>query len=346
MEKLSLKELKEQNAEKEPEAKPVELAVVETTEDVKEPEPASEPEKATDDGDEPKEEVKEDEQEAWMQTENTENSDDDKKGDFVPNRGIAAVKRKLKAKLTAKDDELDTLKAEIETLKKGVPQAPEAKAGLPPRPKREDFDFDEDAYDGAIDDWNDKKLDLKLTTHNQRSQQQALQVEAEDALKRSVDGHYDKAAKLVEEGKITEEAYLNADRNVRQALDRVFSGTGDSIADKLIHTLNTTGEGSEKVMYQLGVSPSKLAKLEELLRKDPNGLSASVYLGTLQASITKPVKRRSSAPAPAAVVEGEGAKGGPSGTLHKEYVKAGNDIQSRISLKRKAKASGVDTSQW
>lgn len=344
MDRLSLKELKEQNAVKEPEAEPVE--VVETTEEVKDPEPVSEPEKADDSGDEPKEEAKEDEQEAWMQTEKPENSDDDKKGGFVPNHGVAAVKRKLKAKLTAKDDELETLKAEIETLKKGVPQAPEVKAGLPPRPKREDFDFDDDAYDGAIDDWNDKKLDLKLTTHNQKSQRQALQDQAEDALKRSVDGHYDKAAKLVEEGKITEESYLNADRAVRQTLDRVFSGTGDSIADKLIHTLNTTGEGSEKVMYQLGVSPSKLAKLEELLRKDPNGLSASVYLGTLQASITKPVKRRSSAPAPAAVVEGEGAKGGPSGVLHKEYAKAGNDVQSRISLKRKAKKAGVDTSQW
>jgi hypothetical protein len=342
VEKLSLKELKEQNATPEDVKKEVVEEVVETTESEDETKKvAGEPEAKE------AEELKaEEEPESWMQPEESENSEDGQKGEFVPNHAVAAVRRKLKAKLSDSKDENEVLKARIEALEKGGTQAPAREAGLPPRPKREDFDFDDDAYDTAIDDWNDKKVDLKLATHNKSSQQKVQQDRAEESLSESINGHYDNAAKLVDSGKVTEESYLNADKAVRHAVDKVFGGNGDALTDRLIHTLSITGEGSEKVMYQLGVNPSKLARLSELLRDDPNGLSASVYLGTLQAQITTPQKRRSAAPAPAAKVEGEGGKGGPEGIFHKQYKKAGDDVQARIKAKRAAKAQGVDTSQW
>jgi hypothetical protein len=341
VEKLTLKELKAQNADSIEEAPAIEEAEPEASE----PE-AVETEVVEGDKLEAKEgDTEEVEQEGWMQTEEAEDSDD-QKGGFVPNRGVAAVKRKLKAKLNDAKDENETLKARIEALEKGGPTSPTKEAGLPPRPKREDFDFNDDDYDAAVDDWNDKKLDIKLTTHTQSTQQKASQFQAEEALKQSVNGHYDKAAKLVEDGRITEDSYLNADRAVRHAVDSAFGGNGDQLVDRLIHTLNLSGEGSEKVMYQLGVNPPKLARLGELLRNDPSGLSASVYLGTLQAQITTPTKRRSTAPAPAAKVDGEGGGGGPEGTFHKQYKKAGDDAGQRIKIKRAAKKKGVDTSQW
>ena len=345
MEKLSLKELKEQNASKvEPEA--VE-EVIETEEAINDETDVTEVE-TEEDSDKPDESTDKAEVEPWMQTEETENSEDDQEGGFVPNHAVAKVRRKLKAKLGDAKDEIETLRSEIEELKKGGIAAPQKEAGLPPRPKREDFDFDDDAYDAAIDDWNDKKLEIKLAARDQSSKQKAQQSQAQEALSKSVDDHYEKAAKLVESGKVSEEAYHNADMAVRHVVNGVFGDGSDQLVDRLIHTLNLSGEGSDKVMFQVGINKAKLSRLEGLLKTDPSGLSASAFLGTLQAKIQEPQKRRSSAPKPSAKADGEGSSGGPEGTLYKQYVKAGKsgDVQSRISLKRKAKAKGVDTSQW
>lgn len=347
MERLSLKELKELNATKEDIEPEAVEEVVDTEEATNDDIEAAEVE-SVEESESTDESTEEAELEPWMQAEEAENSEDDQEGGFVPNHAVAKVRRKLKAKLGDAKDEIETLRAEIDELKKGGAPAPAKEVGLPPRPKREDFDFNDDAYDTAIDEWNDKKLEIKLATRDQASQQKATQEKQQAELSQSIDDHYEKAAKLVESGKVSEEAYLNADKAVRHAVNGVFGDGSDQLVDRLIHTLNVSGEGSDKVMFQLGVNKSKLSRLEELLRADASGLSASVYLGALQAKIQEPQKRRSSAPKPAAKVDGEGGSGGPEGTIYKQYVKAGKsgDVQSRISLKRKAKAQGVDTSQW
>jgi hypothetical protein len=339
VEKLSLKELKEQNASEVVEEEAVE-EVIETAE-------AENDELAGETEADPveKQEEAEEEPESWMQAEDAEISEGDQKGGFVPNHGVAAVRRKLKAKLNDVKDENTELKARIEALESGRVQPSESDQ-LPPRPKREDFDYDDDKYDAAVDEWNDKKLDAKLSRHTQTASQKAQAEKAHNDLKQSIDGHYDRASKLVESGKISEDSYLNADRVVRQTMDRIAQGQGDAITDSLISTLSNMGDGSEKVMYQLGVNPTKLARLESLMRSDSSGLSAAAYLGTLQSSITTTNKRRSSAPKPASKVDGEGGSGGPEGALRKEYEKAGDDVQARISIKRKAKRQGIDTNQW
>jgi len=341
VESLSLKELKAENADVVEEGKVVEKVInpeVEPTND----EAASEPE--AEQAEVVTEPTEEETPEAWMQTEEAENSEDDQKGGFVPNHAVASVRRKLKAKLGVVKDENEALKARIEALEASGNVATPSQVSA--RPKREDFDFDDEAYDVAVDDWNDKKIDARFATHSQNTQQQDQANKTQSALKLAIDGHYDRANKLVESGKVTEEAYLGADSLVRQTMDTIFPGQGDSVTDSLINTLSQTGEDSDKVMFQLGVNPAKLGRLKALMQSDPSGLSAAAFLGSLQSSITSPNKRKSTTPKPASKADGEGASGGPSGTFHKQYQKAGNDVQARISIKRAAKHKGVDTSQW
>jgi hypothetical protein len=353
---LTLKQLKEENATEE-EVKQ-DLPVEDIKEDVKGEEikiddsivAANEEAEPTEDGGEEKSEV-----ESWMQTEDTETSEDDHKPGFVPNHEAAKRRKQaqaLKGDLKEAKSENEELLARIAKLEGGnapVMQQQEQSNQLPPRPTREQFDFDDDAYDTAIDDWNDKKFDLKLNTHyqtNNQKQQESTQAQAQQvALTKSIDDHYDRAAKLVSDGKVSEESYKNADKIVRLSMDNLNKGHGDEITNVLISTLDSAGEGSEKVMYQLGVNPLKLQELQNRLISDPTGITAAVYLGQLQSQIQMPGKRRSQAPAPGEKVEGEGGGGGPAGSMQKQYAKSDNP-SFRVSLKRKAKASGVDVTNW
>ena len=287
--------------------------------------------------------------ESWMQTEEA-NSDDDQKGGFKPNHEAARTRKRLKAKLNKKDNELDTMRAELEQLRSGrVEHKP---AALPARPKREDFDYDDDAYDAAVDEWNDKKLDARLSSHTQKSAETQQQETANNArvkqVETSLNGHYGRVDKLVSEGKFSQDAFDTAETTVRSAMERIHPGQGDTVTDNLITTLNSIGEGSEKVMYQLGVNPSKLLELQNKIASDPSGFTAMAYLGSLQAQVSTPTRKRSAAPQPGARVEGEGGAKGQAGAMQKAYDKAGKsgDIQMRISTKRKAKAQGIDTSNW
>lgn len=338
---LSLEQLKEENAR-------AELDKVETEDSPQNDETVT----ATTEDDETEavdtESNDEVEIESWMQSEEA-NSEDDAKGGFKPNHEAAKTRKRLKAKLNEKDDELEQARAEIERLKAGNTDKPEV-AQLPPRPTREQFDYDEDAYDKAIDEWNDKKLDARLSSHQQKaSETQAQEAQRKAYEKRvndSLDSHYGRANKLIGEGKINEDAYNAAETNVRNAMERINKGAGDQITNNLITTLNNIGEGSEKVMYQLGVNPSKLRELEEKIQQDPTGFTAVAYLGALQARISTPSKRRSSAPKPGVKVEGESGASGKAGSMKKAYDKAEGDVQSRITLKRQARAQGIDTSNW
>lgn len=287
--------------------------------------------------------------ESWMQTEQA-NSDNDHKGGFKPNHEAAKTRKRLKAKLSEKDGELESMRAEIEQLRSAKAEPQEA--ALPPRPKREDFDFDDDKYDAAVDDWNDKKIDARFKTNSKQSNEDQQQEAASQArikkVETSLNGHYGRVEKLVGTGKVSQDAYDSAETTVRNAMEMMHPNMGDTVTDNLITTLNNIGEGSEKVMYQLGVNPSKLLELKNKIAEDPSGFTAIAYLGSLQAQISTPTRKRSSAPKPGTKVEGEAGAKGQAGTMQKAYEKAGqsNDIQTRISLKRKAKLQGVDTSNW
>lgn len=296
-----------------------------------------------------KEEAKEEtEIESWMQT---DEATSDESG-FVPNHEAAKRRKQAKAlrsQLGEKDDEIEQLKRQVEQLSTGqVAPQPQAET-LPPRPTREQFDFDDDAYDKAVDEWNDKKLDMKLNSFNQSNEQkqqeeaqkQQLQ-EAQAKVNKAVDSHYERAGELVSSGKVEFEKYQQADQNVRMAMDKVFQGQGDALTDQLISKL---GEGSEKILFSLGVNNAKLAELQSRMINDPSGIEAAIYLGELKTQLKAPEKRRSQARKPAKHPDGDVQTSDSHSKLQKQYNKM-NDIQERISFKRKAKADGVDVSNW
>ncbi len=348
----TLKELKAENAAAEAPANDapvldkkeiIEDEYVEVVEEVKADDTESKPE---DDG------SQDVELEGWQLTEDTETSEDEQKGGFVPNREAATRRRKnqaLRGEIKEKDGELEELRKQVKALQSGAAPKVEQEQAALVRPTREHFDYDDDAYDAAVDKYYDDKLDRKIDTRtkdstekaNQATQQQAF-VEAQ---KKNLDAHYERAGKLVEDGKLTEESFRNADTLVRQALDSIKPGYGDMLTNNLISTLNSLGDGSEKVMYQLGVNPAKLQELQNKLITDPSGLSASMFLGQLQAKAQTPSKRRSQAPTPGSKVDGEGGNNGNVSTLQKQYNKL-TEPQDRISFKRKAKKNGTDTSNW
>ena len=339
MSTMTLEQLKQENAPEDevtddltPEVSAAELEVAaeETTEELEE---AGEPIEG---------ETEEKPVEAWMQTEGETSDDKQHKGPSF--RGL---KQKYRAKIDNKDDEIAKLLAENEALKNGAVQSQPTQTAQPmPRPKREDFNFDEADYDDAVDAWNDAKLDAKLNGHVQ----QQTQTQQQDSYKQSIDNavnqHYESAEKLVSEGRVTEDDYRNADQMVRGAIEQVIPGKGDAVSDFLISQLNSSGEGSAKVWYHIGKNGAALAKLKELAAKNDNGFASAMYLGELRAKLTSdPVKRVSQAPKPGSKLKGD-SKPAADGALLKKYKAAGNDVQARIDLKREAKRSGVDTRNW
>ncbi len=290
--------------------------------------------------------------ESWQLTEEAETSEDDQKSGFVPNHEAAKRRKQakaLKGELNDTKDENKELLARIAALE--ADKQPQVDTSVKPlvKPTREQFDYDDDAYDAAIEKYYDDKFDQKLSAHstntNQKSQQEAQQQAINVAKQKSLDDHYGRAAKLVSQGKVTEESFKGADTVVRMTLEKMYPGQGDSSADALISTLDSLGEGSEKVMYQLGVNPSKMQELQSKLTADPSGMLACAYLGQLQSQVQTPGKRRSQTPAPSSKADGEGGSAGKGGSLQKAYDKA-DGSQERITIKRKAKLQGVDVSNW
>ena len=349
---ITLDELKAENAAIEAEAnnalvedkkEPIQDEYVEVKEEIK----ADGVDDSTEDNDENEPTL-----ESWQLTEETETSEDDHKSGFQPNSEAKTRRLKNKAlrgELNDTKDENKELLARIAALESG--KQPQVETSVKPlvKPTREQFDFDDDAYDIAVDKYYDDKFDQKLNNHstnaNQKNQQEAQQQALEVAKQKSLDDHYERAAKLVSQGKVTEESFKGADKVVRMSLEKMYPGQGDSSADALISTLDSLGGGSEKVMYQLGVNPSKMLELQSKLTADPSGMLACAYLGQLQAQIQTPSKRRSQTPAPSSKADGEGGSAGKAGSMQKAYDKA-DGSQARITIKREAKLKGIDVSNW
>lgn len=70
----------------------------------------------------------------------------------------------LRNQIKERDRELIAAKRRLEELEKKVAPAP---VELGPKPKLEDFDYDEDKWDAAVDDWTDKKVQIALQKQNE-----------------------------------------------------------------------------------------------------------------------------------------------------------------------------------
>lgn len=337
----TLEELKAENATKTEEA--TEVSLQETTIEDTESEAAEEDTTELDGQADPESEEEEETVEDWMQSDE-QTSQKPKFNDS----DMANVRRKLKAKLTEKDDELsskDRVIAELQAKLKtnnSQPEAPNSK-----RPRLEDFDHDTDAYEAATEDYFSHAVDSRLAQHTQSAQQNEAVDRQKKAQEQAVDQHYERAATLVAEGTVTETAYHDADLLIRSSLEQVRPGMGESLADTFISKMQ--GEGSEKVWFHLGRNQTALSKLKETLISDPSGLDTMLYLGELKTRLTaSPTKRVSRAPKPGSTLKGGDGSSAGANALKKQYKAAVNsgDIQGRIDLRRKAKAAGHDPSNW
>lgn len=332
---ISLEQLKAENAAEEARLL---AATASADDDEQETEAAEvEDEPTESDADQPEGETETD-VESWMK-EDGQTSEDS--GDSVPLATLVKTRNKLKGKLHEKDNEIEQLRAELQQLKAGVP-APVVTPKAPPR--LEDFDYDDAKYAQAQAQYVADLVSQNLSAHTQKSANETAQKEAQRKIEESLDGHYERAAKLIESAKITAEQYQAADTRFRQAIDQVRPGQGDKIADFLLANL---GEGSEKVGFHLGVNQEARAQLQSKLLSDPSGIAAAVWLGAKLKELSPPKQLRSNAPKPAAKLQADESTADSLRSLKSDIAKArkSGDYQKVIDLKFDAKRKGVDVSK-
>ena len=263
----------------------------------------------------------------------------------VPLAKHVALKHKLRGQIEEKDTVIEQMRAKIEALEQGRQTTVQPSNELPKPPKLSDFDFDEDRHAEAMLAYTDKLLEHKLSKTLGSQQQQQEQERQAQRLTEQVESHYERAAKLIETGAITVEKYQAADRRVRQELDSV-TGAGDVVADNIIARL---GEGSEKVIAHLGVNQAAMQRLKAAIIEDSTGLTAMSYVTELKVKFLSPANKLSKAPNPDSGLRGD--KGGvttTSSAMLKQYQSAhkSGDVAKAVELKLKAKASGINTSNW
>ena len=297
-------------------------------------------------GDEsPKEEV-----ELWMQDEEQTSTKNDK--DSFDSHDMAKLRRKLKAKANEKDDEIAQLNARIAAMEGGQPaQQAQTQAQKPvnARPKLEEFDYDEDKFGEALDQYYDNRQSQRgeqnlAQTNQVHAQQQAQQVQQE-----KLNGHYEQVQDLITSNKLSADMYQNSEIVVRRALDSIAPGKGDLITENIIAHLASLGEGSAKVIVHLGRNQTNRNKLVNALVADPSGLQAMGILGELKATLTSaPSKKISSAPKPGSMVKGDESTSNGEGKLLRKYSEAHkrNDPQAAFNIKQEAKAAGIKTRHW
>lgn len=205
--------------------------------------------------------------ESWMLESDSGSDDGSEPEKTVALKDHIELRQSLKNKNREKNEEIEALRRELEELKKGSVNAQPAQSQqLKPRPKLEDFDYDEDKHNAALDDWYDEKWNAKLQSQQQNASQQEQQRQASEKLEQSVNEHYQRVNTLLAQNpKIKPEKYQDADLSFRRAIEEVAPGNGDSVAETLISIM---GEGSEKLIYNLGVNKEKMAEFREVMRGD------------------------------------------------------------------------------
>ncbi len=276
--------------------------------------------------------------EAWQLEEDHANEEE---GETVPLKVLLKTKRKLKDRLGDKDTELERLKEENARLKQ---VGPETKTGQPVRPNELDYETDEE-YSAALVKYEDDSFEYRLSQRDANNSATQAQNDIRASIRAGVEEHDIRAEALLKTSGITAEKYALSDQAFRSTIESVMPGNGDLIADMLITKM---GPGSEKVAYHLGVNKAAQTEFRELLRKDPSGIEAGMYLGEKKRTLAAPAKRKSNAPAPAQQVNGSLATDS-SAKFKKEYDaahKSGN-YGKAFDLKREArKTHKIDTSKW
>jgi len=326
---MNLEELKTQNKAKEDAVKPDVEPVVEDVKPIEDIKPDVPLEDDVDDDDAKP-------LEPWQMSEMDEAKGQPDKD--VPVKTHLKIKSKLKGRLSEAEDKNKALADENARLKAKGPA---------PKPDRVDFATD-DEYDAAHENYEDLKTTERVRKVAEQDRVTLAQKNAIEARKKAVESHYKRAAELVEKSGIKAELFGASDKKVRETVEMVYKGGGDDITDQLIDDL---GDGSEKVLYYLGINENALNKLQVLLASQRSGMKAGMYLAQLKERLTKPKKVTSTAPAPANQHNGDGGATASSKAVKKlkkaydDAHKSGNP-QDAYNAKKAAKLAKVDVSQW
>ena len=279
----------------------------------------------------------EEEIESWLA------DDDEVDGKAIPLSDHIEVRQKLKEKNRDLQAELDEIKAGLQQQQQQYQQQQQQQPGLQNqyrRPTLEDFEYDEDQFNAALDQWNMDNISIQM--YNQQVQQ--YQQQQQKYLQQQVESHYERSAELVTKHQLDVNKYKEADQAFRNVVGNA-TGMGDAASNAILAML---GEGSEKVLYAVGRSKTKLQKLGELLSADPSGLKASIFLGQQLAETQKTVTPRKKLNEPPRDVSGSGNKGVSSQTqtaLKKKYQNE-QDAQKRWNIRKKAKSAGLNVDDW
>lgn len=280
--------------------------------------------------------------EPWMETEEEQTEEPDKE-EAVSLKAFLKNKKKFKEREQVLADELEQARRELERAKA---QSFDKPISTSIRPKEWDFETDED-FQAALDRWEDERLEAKLETRAQRN----ARFEAEEREKKNVstalDGHFERADKLIKESGISPEVYAAADTAFRNSVETIMPGKGSAVVDVFISRI---GEGSEKVSYYLGRNETARAKFQALMMEDPTGIKASIFLGEQKARLTGAINKQktSKAPPPAPDVT-NGRVATDAATDYKKAYQTANkkeDFQSMLDAMRAARKAGIDVSKW
>jgi hypothetical protein len=172
---------------------------------------------------------------------------------------------------------------------------------LGPKPKLEEYDYDADRYEQAIDQWHDRKRvhdrEADLVLQSEQQQQQAWQAKLND---------YGKA-----KAELKVRDYEDAEETVQQLLNVTQQGV-----------LLNGCDNPALVVYALGKNPKKTAELAKLT--DPVKFAFAVAKLEKELKVTN----RRAAPAPERVVSGTGRSSGAVDStlerLREEAARTGN----------------------
>lgn len=228
----------------------------------------------------------------------TPNEDDE----FEDNENQTEVFRNLRTKYKETSKKAKQLEKEIELLKsKPVVEAPKEETfTLPDKPKLEQFDYDEVAFDEAIEKWYDQKNQIEA----KKKEKEQLKIQEEQKWQSKLTAYVEESKKL------NVSDYSEKEEVVKEKLTQVQQGI-----------LLDVVKNPAQFVYALGKS-SKLNDLSSI----ENPILFAAELARLEAQIKVNNKTQRTPPPPEKVVRG--TSGGMTDTklelLRKEAEKTGD----------------------
>lgn len=196
-------------------------------------------------------------------------------------------------------------------------------------PTLESCGFDEAVHRTEMSKWTQKQLAGQFEAIEEKRRQAHEASQRQQAVESEVMAHYSR----VSAAGLTEAEYIPAEKKLRDTF-------GDSAID---HMIAAIGEGSEKVIFHLGINQTELAKVEELVRKDPSGLRAMAYIGSLNSKLqsSPPQKKISQAPGADRPLASGSGQGGVSNIIKRlDRLNGSNDRTEFSKYKRELIAKG------